>query len=368
MAPPQMTPSLDETQRFLSALDTLQGARFAFAAFDDWRERSDHRLAIRLYGDLNQVVRLTGPKRGQLCSTVGLLSFMQSRGAGVFITVQSVDGGGATAQHVDRIRALIADADSDQQLASLRRFIDCSGLLPSIAVMSGGVTASGADKLQVYWLLRHCPIASFAETQALLLARTGTDPAVKDLARVLRLAGFFHQKREPRLTRIVSISNIVYDLRDFIACVRAQPQVQEMSLPRGNVGGIHRHYIASTAQTGTGDRTARLRVLLENNGGLVKPSVRALLREATAPHDGTPGNRHPTLLAIVARLSQLCWDEKAIRALILLVINTEWDEGPWDAHLDRITAWVRERDNAQRHGLRATTWPEGLADTQGDTP
>ncbi len=173
-----LTPDLTEARRFLATLDPEPGAQFGFATFDD--RGGDPRLALRLFGDLDRSVRLTGRKRGQVCSTVGLLCFMQHLGAGVFATVQHLDGGGAAARNVDRIRALIADADSDEQLARLERFVDGSGLAPSIVVASGGLTASGAEKRQSYWLLADCAVAAFPRLQALLLSRIGTDGTVRD--------------------------------------------------------------------------------------------------------------------------------------------------------------------------------------------
>jgi hypothetical protein len=363
-----MTPFLDETRRFLAALDPNPGARFGFATFDDNHERGDRRLAMRLYGTLDQAVRLTGGGKGKTSETAGLLSWLQDRGAGVFVTIQQLDGLGATERHVNRVRAFHADADDDQQLENLNRFAKQSGLLPSILVASGGITARGITKVQAYWRLADCPVARFAEVQALLLSRSGTDPATKDLARVFRLPGFIHQKREPRLTRILAVSDANYDLRDFIARVHAQPQAQKMSAARRNVGGTLCRGNGPAGTTGTGDRTARLRTLLDSNRGLVKPGVRALLREATAPRDGTPGDRHRTLLAAVARLAQLRWDVDDIHALILPVINREWEEGPWDDHLGRITAWVGARDKAQRHGVPIGTWPEAPTGTEGDAP
>jgi hypothetical protein len=362
------TIDLAEARRFLQALDPNVGASFGFATFDDDHARGDYKLAMRLYGDLNQAVRLTGRRKGEVSETAGLLSFMQRLGAGVFTTVQALDGVGAKEKNVSRVRAVIADADSDEQLRTLRDFIQRSQLWPSIMVASGGVTAGGNAKVQMYWRLGDCPVGQFTEAQALLLSRCGTDPAAKDLARVLRLPGFIHQKREPRLTRILAVRDANYDLRDFVVRVQAQPQVQDMSVTRGSGGVTRCRGDGRAGATGTGDRTVRLRALLDSNGGLVKPGVRALLREVTAPRDGTPGDRHPTLLAAVASLSQLRWDVDDIHALILPVINREWDEGPWDDHLGRITAWVRARDNEQRHGVRTTTWPGVPTGTQGDAP
>jgi hypothetical protein len=181
------------------------GAQFAFRTFDD--RRNDFRLACSLFGDANWAVRLTGAKAGRRVRTMQFLAYMQKLGAGVFVTTNETDGTGAKAEHVRRIRALIADADSAEQVASLRRFINSTGLVPSILVESGGL-AIGPDgalvpKLHAYWRMDDCPVEQFTAGQEILNTRTGCDAAVKDLPRVLRLPGFYNLKCEPRMTRIV---------------------------------------------------------------------------------------------------------------------------------------------------------------------
>jgi hypothetical protein len=328
-----------EAARFLAAIDW--GAKFGFATFDD--RDDDPRLAMRLFGDLSEAIRLTGRKRGQLCSTVSTLAFMQSLGAGVFFTVQSLDGGGATKQYVNAVRASVADADTDEQLASLREFIAVTGLEPSITVISGGLTACGAEKVHAYWLLRDCPIFEFPELQTILLSRTGTDPAVSDLARVMRLPGTWHLKSEARQTRVQSFSGNVHNYSDFRRRVQSAHQVCDPLLRREGItaGGRHGGSIPGVV---TGSATARLRILLGRNGGLVTPSVRTLVREAVAPTHASRGNRHSTLVAIVTRLVRIGWPDTDIRQLVLPLTNHEWADGDWTAHLDRILVWTRSRE------------------------
>jgi hypothetical protein len=295
---------------------------------------------------------------------------MQSLGAGVFVTVQGLDGTGAKIQHVNRIRALIADADTDEQLASVNRFIAASGLTPSIVVASGGLTASGAEKLQFYWRIDDCLVTQFRELQLLLLSRAGTDPAVKDLARVFRLPGFWHQKREPRLSHIVALSDSNYDCHNFERCVQAQPQVCDPGPARlGTRGGGSRGPRARLGQHGCGqtqprdsaNTTARLHELLDGFGGLITPSVHALLREAQAPGEGTAGNRHATLVSIVAWLVRMRWGDNDIRELVLPVTNDEWSDGDWGEHLDQVIAWVRAREAKRDFGTPLPPRPDWLA-------
>ena len=187
-----------------------------------------------------------------------MLTFMQSKGAGAFIAPQVFDGTGATAKNVTGIRVAITDADSDEQLESQRRFIVQSGVEPSVVVASGGLTASGAEKQQFYWNLSDCPVDRFTALQLLLLSRAGTDPSVKDPPRLMRLPGFPHQKREPRMTRIVAITDRIYDCRSFMQRVRGAA-TDLRSAPGHTAGGNRKRHAAwwTPARTGAPGRPGR---------------------------------------------------------------------------------------------------------------
>ena len=339
-----LPPDIEQATRFLAILDPSPNAQFGFATFDD--KGDDCRLAIRLYGDLRRAVRLTGSKRGQTCSTIGMLGFMQKLGAGVFVTVQELDGRGAAAANVRRSRAFVADADTDQQIANVQQFISATELTPSAVVASGGRTGSGAQKQQLYWFVSDCPLDVFAKSQALLPSRTGTDTSAKDISRVLRLVGFAHQKGEPRLSQAVSYTGIKYNSGHFVTRLQAAPQIGDF-----RDGGSTRSGRQSrewVKQSGSNSPTARLRVLLQHYGSLVVPAVHALLREATGPTDDCDGrgNRHSTLLTVVSRVVQVGWPDEEVRVLVLPVINAAWDGGDWSAHLDKMLAWVRQQETA----------------------
>lgn len=327
-------PDVDQAQLFLDALDPLPDPRFGFATFDD--RGDDPRLAMRLYGDLGWAEQLTGRNKGRLRRTVSMLAYMQSLGASVFVTVQRLNGRGATGAQVNGIRAIISDADDDRQLDNRQRFIDATGLTPTITVASGGRTASGADKLQCYWLVDGCAVSAFPELQALLLSRTGTDPAVKDVARVLRLPGFLHMKREPRMTRMIERTGIVYPIDEIERRLRQAPIVQTVAARASGRGGV--------GQSGNAvERTARLRELLHQHGGLITPSMRQLIREATPRTEHAPGNRHATLVAIAARLAQCGWRNQDIHGLVLPAVEETWGVDRAE-RLDSILRWVRGRE------------------------
>jgi hypothetical protein len=113
MSATYLVPDVDKAARFQTTPDPMPVANSGFATLHN--RGADGCLAISLYGDLRQSVRLTGRKCGQLCSTISLLAFIQSLGAGVFLTVQQLDGTGAGTPCVDLVRGAVAGADPLQR-------------------------------------------------------------------------------------------------------------------------------------------------------------------------------------------------------------------------------------------------------------
>lgn len=340
--------NLVEAGRFLVALDPDPCATFGFRTCADHGD--DIRLAVKAFGSLDCGIRQSKDpsKDGKRCHPARLLSFMQNMGAGAFVVVNKLDGRGQLKANITAIRALYVDADSRREVEAVHAFLSTTGLIPTAMVASGGVH-DGVEKLQVYWRIEGCPVLEFTDAQLTLVSRIGTDPAVHDVGRVMRLPGFWHQKREPRQTRIVSIAPTGhYEFAEFMARVTAQPQIvdpwassrraRQRTAPRrgGNV---------ITAATAAAGPTARLRILLDMHGGLITPAVRALLREAVPPEDGRPGNRHATMVSAVARCMQAGWPDADIRALVLPVINGEWGGPDRSDRLEQIIAWTRGQEN-----------------------
>jgi hypothetical protein len=56
-------------------------------------------------------------------------------------------------------------------------------------VASGGLDGS-TPKLHGYWCAEGCPVEQFTAAQELLISRAGTDPAIKDVPRIMRAAGY----------------------------------------------------------------------------------------------------------------------------------------------------------------------------------
>jgi len=175
---------LDEAKRYLAALDPCASS-FCFQTFDDrGRNRA---LARTLHGSLDE-----------LAPTLIRLNLL---GAGVFVAPNEIElGKPRKIEHVTRVRSLFADADDPAALPKVEAAIARFGLFPSLTV------ESSRDKRHYYWRVDDCPLGRFVAAQKALAAALGTDPAVCDLPRVMRVPGFLHMKREPFLVQVVSVS------------------------------------------------------------------------------------------------------------------------------------------------------------------
>jgi putative DNA primase/helicase len=159
------TPDFEAATAFLKALDP--GAqRFTFQVFSD---------DIKAKG-------LTRVLNGSLDECWEALVSLSARGAGVFVTISKTDLKGRKKTNIIGTRAFFADLDR-APLVNLERL----SLLPHIVV------ETSPGRYHAYWLVWESPVF-FKTAQSRLATLLGSDPAVTDPGRVMRLAGFPHQK------------------------------------------------------------------------------------------------------------------------------------------------------------------------------
>ncbi|RFC36645.1 MAG: phage/plasmid primase, P4 family, C-terminal domain-containing protein [Candidatus Nitrotoga sp. SPKER] len=166
---------MNQAQRFLTLL--AGDEPLTFQTFDDGATKNP-KLARILHGNLEE--------------HAAALSVLNAQGAGIFVMVNCGDGLGRKAANVTDIRALFVDLDG----APLEPIL-AAGVEPHITI------ESSADRYHAYWLVSDCALEQFTPLQAALAAKFNSDPKVKDLPRVMRLPGFWHQKAEPIQTRII---------------------------------------------------------------------------------------------------------------------------------------------------------------------
>src|SRR4029077_10286389 len=148
---------------------------------------------------------LTRIIHGSLDEHRGTLRRLNSRGCGIFVTVNQTDLTGRKTTNIEKVRALFLDLDGAPLEAVLLH------ATPHI------ITESSPGKFHPYYRVRDVELHQFTAAQKALIARFGGDPSVHDLPRVMRLPGFLHQKGEPFVSRIVEINNLpLYSATDIV--------------------------------------------------------------------------------------------------------------------------------------------------------
>jgi len=238
-----MTPEVNIAlaERHLQLLDET-ASNFTFQTFDDSPDKKPH-LARVLQGSLDEL-------KDELLS-------LNRQGAGVFITVNETDLRGRTALNIKRIRSYIAESDGEMLI---RPDLD-----PTFCVTS-------KRGKHYYWVLRNFTERKeiFTPIQESINEILGTDPTIKDLPRVLRLAGFLHQKnpRDPFLVEVEECSSEYY----------TQEEIERYFPPKV---GPSSHKSSQS--------------ILGNVKGKLMPKVQEFL---TKPWKGTSGDNHVLVLAI----------------------------------------------------------------------
>lgn len=137
--------------------------------------------------------------RGSFSALEDQLVKSNELGAGIFIIVNECDGQGQKAANVLSVRALFADLDK-VPLSNIDRF----PLDPTL------IAETSPGKFHAYWVCNGVSVGDFKSLQKRLAGIIGSDPAVCDPPRCMRLPGFFHQKdpSRPHQVRIDHLNSI----------------------------------------------------------------------------------------------------------------------------------------------------------------
>lgn len=132
------------------------------------------------------------------------LESLNKSGAGIYLTVNETDGKGRAADNIVKVRACFADLDK-------------APLHPAWAYDPSMVVETSPGKYHVYWLTDDdFPLEGFTQVQEAISLTFTSDPKVKDLPRVLRMPGFYHNKGTPFLTRIIHYSGVKYSFAKLV--------------------------------------------------------------------------------------------------------------------------------------------------------
>jgi AAA domain/RepB DNA-primase N-terminal domain/Primase C terminal 2 (PriCT-2) len=190
----------DMARDFLAGLDP-RAHKFTFQFFSDGQGK----YAEIFHGTLDEM----WPKVQALNTP--------ERGVGVFVTVNETDFNGRRIENIMRPRALFADADSDEQITSCMAAIEACGATPSMIVESG-------RGQHFYYVCPDIPLDQFCDLQKSLIDKFGSDPAVTDLPRVMRLPGTLHLKNpvKPRLVKLCGV-NSAWHCSELVKTLKLSP-------------------------------------------------------------------------------------------------------------------------------------------------
>ncbi|MCB1775722.1 MAG: AAA family ATPase [Gammaproteobacteria bacterium] len=303
VTPDMLEPDQRQAIEHLMLLDE-EAESFTFQTFSDRKPGGRDPLARVIHGALldnwHQLVDLN------------------RQGAGVFVTVNETNGEGRKTGDITRIRALFQEDDGQGEPLPLEPHI---------------VIQSSPGKHHRYLLVDGLDLDEFEPLQRVLVETYGSDPAAKDRARVLRLAGFFHQKREPHMVCIVEHSSALPYSRDAI--------LQALPMPR-NQGPEDR---ATTATTDGPD----------------PEKITRLIHEVM-----TGENYHDALNRLAASYARRGIPEPDIVAALqamMLSHRTDGNADRWQARYDDIPRAVRsavkkygpQKDARPEQGLQAVS-------------
>lgn len=181
--------NIDDAKLYIETLTGSPDTEMLFQTFPDSKAFSDWGLTKVFQGSFDKYKNT--------------LIAMNKKGAGVFVTVNENQGTRRSKRNIVRVRAVFADSDDGP--------IDDVSIIPSMAV-------SSKNGEHLYLVLNEdIPLESFERAQKNLAYHLKTDSKISDLARVMRLPGFYHQKapHDPYLVKIISSYGYKYSLLDI---------------------------------------------------------------------------------------------------------------------------------------------------------
>jgi hypothetical protein len=249
-----IAPDIEEARRFLSMIAPDGNA--VFQTFDDDEGRKENEPDV-------------SAKLARTTRSFDALKGYNEKRAGVFVTINEVEGDRRKADKVTRVRSLFADFDGVE-------LPDVWDVEPSLIVNTSPA------KFHVYWLCSDTfPKEEFSDAQHAIAAHFGTDPVVCDLPRVMRLPGFWHRKNDAYQVRIIEGDGRKYAtdvLRDWISRITPEKPPELPPVRRSSLNGSVSPYVkagveralASIASAGKGNRNTTLNSEAFGIFGLVK--------------------------------------------------------------------------------------------------
>ena len=182
-------PDLEMAASFIEQLTGNRETPMTFQTFDDDQIKKDPTLA-RCFN-------------GKISDLANDLIDLNKMGAGIFVCPQVTDLEGRKTSNIKFLRAFFIDKDNG---------------VPEVFHQTPNLEVKTPQGGHYYWLLKDQEDPSvFKDVSIGLIKHYDSDPVVKDIARVMRLPGFFHLKnhKKPTLIRFKFNSVGRYDLEDI---------------------------------------------------------------------------------------------------------------------------------------------------------
>jgi len=191
-------------------------------------------------------------------------------GGGIYFTVNASNGTSRTSEDIDTVRALFVDLDG----APIEPVLDC-GLAASIIV------ETSPKRYHAYWLVDNCPLEKFSGLQKLLAQKFGGDESISDLARVMRVPGYYNFKNsgKPFMVKVIGGNSRRYTLETIIENLNLEQLAEKI--------------------------TAKIEAKHEKLSEQIEEKI------------AKAGDRHATLFGMARKYASLGYTEAQIRGLLI---------------------------------------------------
>jgi hypothetical protein len=126
------------------------------------------------------------------------LEELNEQKTGIYMCINETNGKGRKTENIVSVRACFADFDG----VSIKPIWEYD---PSMVI------ETSPGKYHIYWFSDNIPLEGFRQLQESIAEKFKSDPKIKDLPRVMRVPGFYHQKDVPFLVKIIHYSGMNFD-------------------------------------------------------------------------------------------------------------------------------------------------------------
>jgi len=205
--------------------DSLTGAKTfqLFADKEELKGRKDLRKVITFPKDIYPDSEVFKQELHDRTSWMPMdyirgLEHYNDLGCGVYMTVNETDRKGRREGNIIRVRSFFADFDE-------------TPLPESFIIEPSMIVETSPKKYHVYFFTEDAPLEGFKQLQKAIAYNLKTDPVVHDLPRVVRVPGFYHNKANPFLSRIINHTGLKYSFKVLSEVFPPEP-VKKWSAPK----------------------------------------------------------------------------------------------------------------------------------------